>query len=299
MIETYPNFDAAYRATLRRLLDKGRYVSGVASSQSIGSNFGTSPRPFVELQGDGFRLSNPRARFLASPARMIDPVFAAANFVFTISGGHEPQMITAYNSRGQAFAEDSSRYETAFGSRLFSPGHQIAYVKKKLMLDRQSRRAVAQIYGPDDTLLDRRDTPCAISLQFLIRDERLDCVCFMRSQSAVMVMPYDVFLFTMIQEWLAVEIGVPVGEYSHVCGSLHYYEEDKSIFEGILSEKVESEQMAEMTSSGADVANRLVEYERILRYNRLRSENVEPILGLDRYWSGFLHPIVDFHSKKK
>lgn len=286
MIDSYETFDEAYRATIIEIDRHGRAVSGVTSARSIGSGFGAAPRPFKEVLGGSFRLLNPRARVLKCLPRKFDIRFAYANFLFTLGGGQDLEMITHYNARGEKFFEGDNRYETAFGCRLFSPGHQIAYVKEKLSNDRESRRAVAQIYEPIDTLVDRRDTPCAISLHFLIRDERLHCICFMRSQSAVMVMPYDVFLFTMIQEWLACEMSIELGTYTHQCGSLHFYNEDSMLLEPILNDQSIGGVMLPILSCGGDISRCLISSERALR---TKSGSIDHIL--DEYWVEFLETV--------
>lgn len=293
-MRSFDTFAAAYAHTIADILSDGIPVSGVSSPRSIGSGFGTRERPFIELQGGGFRLLDPRSRWLATGPRQTNAAFAAANFVFTLAGGHEPEMISTYNARGQQFAEDSSRFEAAFGARLFSPGHQLAYAAGKLRSDKLSRRATALIYSPEDTLLDRRDTPCAIALQFMIRGDRLDAVCFMRSQSAAMVMPYDVFLFTMIQEWLAIEIGIELGCYTHIAASLHLYEEDRDLAERITNfELGPTRSMPKMLTAGHQVAVSLIDTERALRL-----AGKEPVLAtpLDAYWRRFLEPIVAARS---
>lgn len=293
-MRTYQSFDEAYPQVLAEILSHGEAVAGVRSSTSIGSGFGTRDRPFIELQGGGFRLQDPRSRQLNSGPRQPNAAFAAANFIFTLAGGHEPEMISAYNARGQQFTEDSSRFEAAFGARLFSPGHQLAYASKKLRSDRMSRRATALIYNPDDTLLDRRDTPCAIALQFMIRHDRLDTVCFMRSQSAAMVMPYDVFLFTMIQEWLATELGIETGTYTHIAASLHLYEEDRPLAEqAVCMPNGPTISMPPMTSAGHSVATSLIETERCLRLAGREPLKERP---LDEYWLSFMDPIRAAYS---
>lgn len=289
-MKSFESFGAAYAQVISDILSHGEKVSGVTSPTSIGSGFGTRDRPFIEIQGGGFRLLNPRTRWLDGGSRQANPAFAAANFIFTLAGGHELEMISAYNARGAQFAEDSSRFEAAFGARLFSPGHQLAYAARKLKNDRMSRRATALIYDPGDTLLDRRDTPCAIALQFMIRNDRLDTVCFMRSQSAVMVMPYDVFLFTMIQEWMAVELGVELGSYTHVAASLHLYEEEAKLAENVLElGRPSSGRMPPMLTAGPSVAVSLIDLERSLRL-----VGTEPSSGshLDLYWRKFMEPVV-------
>jgi thymidylate synthase len=53
-----------------------------------------------------------------------------------------------------------------------------------------------------------------------------------------MVLPYDVFAFTFLQECLAVELGIPVGLYYHNSGSFHYYLDEEPLVRKLLSESV-------------------------------------------------------------
>ena len=69
-----------------------------------------------------------------------------------------------------------------------------------------------------------KDVACATSLQFLLRDGQLDAVIHMRSNDAFWGLPYDVFLFTMLQELFAAELNVELGRYHHSVGSLHLYQ---------------------------------------------------------------------------
>ena len=46
----------------------------------------------------------------------------------------------------------------------------------------------------------------------------------MRSNDAYVGLPNDIFAFTMIQELVARSLGVEVGPYKHLVGSLHLYE---------------------------------------------------------------------------
>ena len=291
----YQDFQSAYEITLDRLRAKGSRVGGVMSPNTVGSDFGTKDRPFIELQAEGFRLLNPRRRWLTGSPRQPSAVFAVANFIFTLGGGQDYEMIQSYNARGKSFLEDESRYESSFGIRLFSPGHQIAYVMKKLKDDKNSRRATASIYVPEDTVLDRRDTPCAIALQFLIRNGKLDCVCFMRSQSAAMVLPYDIFLFTMIQEWVATTLGTEVGTYSHIAASLHFYENEGELVANVIGGEGEAPEMKQMSIANPSIANSLVAAERAIRYLPTASNVQQALSGIDPYWVDILSPIVDFH----
>ena len=69
-----------------------------------------------------------------------------------------------------------------------------------------------------------KDTPCTLSLQFLLRDGRLNLTTTMRSNDVWTGVPYDMFSFCSMQVMMAMTLGVGVGTYTHQAGSLHIYE---------------------------------------------------------------------------
>jgi len=78
------------------------------------------------------------------------------------------------------------------------------------------------------------DIPCTVSWQFLIRNNALDMVCTMRSNDVWLGMPYDVFVNTTIQAFLAHKLDVQLGRYYHQVGSLHLYDRNaKAAYEAI------------------------------------------------------------------
>jgi thymidylate synthase len=60
----------------------------------------------------------------------------------------------------------------------------------------------------------------------MIRDDKLLCITNMRSNDAILGLSYDMFSFTMLQEFVANMIGVEVGPYYHNAGSFHVYVKD-------------------------------------------------------------------------
>ncbi len=74
------------------------------------------------------------------------------------------------------------------------------------------------------------------TMQFLIRGNKLHCLVTMRSQSALMVMPYDLFLYTMFHECVAATIGVDLGTFTQFVGSMHIYEDEIELSSKVLSE---------------------------------------------------------------
>jgi thymidylate synthase len=65
--------------------------------------------------------------------------------------------------------------------------------------------------------------PCTISLQYLIRDDKLYAITTMRSNDAYLGFRNDLYCFTELQKKMAKELNVELGWYQHQVGSLHLY----------------------------------------------------------------------------
>lgn len=237
----HPSFDCAqdlYSSVLADTLAQQCWVPATIDVNSVGSRFGTHPRRTKELICATLSLSNPRARIIDLPSRRLNRPFAFGNFLWTLSGSQDVRPITYYNSAGQRFSEDGVRFACALGSRMqrSATGSQLDAVVRVLRSDPTSRRAVIQFYSDSDSALTPRDTPCVLSIHFLLRNGRLIAVTHMRSQSALIVLPYDIILFTMLQEIVACGLDVPVGNYFHLCDSLHLYEDEVSLAGEVLRE---------------------------------------------------------------
>lgn len=101
---------------------------------------------------------------------------------------------------------------------------QLDYVRKKLCDDPESRQAVVQIWNPAIDTNSYRDVACTLNLRFLIRGGELIMFSTMRSQDLWWGLPYDLFLFTLIQELMAGWLNIPVGVFYHTVDSFHLYE---------------------------------------------------------------------------
>jgi hypothetical protein len=80
-----------------------------------------------------------------------------------------------------------------------------------------------------------KDVPCTLALQFFIREGKLHLHVNMRSSDIILGIAYDVPAFTTMQEVLANELGVELGEYVHTSNSLHCYERDFEMLDAIAN----------------------------------------------------------------
>ena len=231
------NVTEAYLRTLSCLYKEGTEVHSTSEPTSVGSCFGKTERYTKEIIGHSIHVQNPADRAVQLEYKIFNIVYALAFSLWTLAGSDSLKFIEFFNGRGRQFSDDGSTLHGAHGKRLMKSFgiDQISKCIAKLKEHPYSRRAVASIHQVHDLISDSRDIPCLMSFQFLIRDNRLDLVTHMRSQSAYSVMPYDIFSFTFLQEAMAIAIGKTIGTYHHLSGSMHYYDnEENSVRELIL-----------------------------------------------------------------
>lgn len=302
------HFNLIYRDVLTELDENGRIVESTIDQYSVGSNFGTKERKTKELLGCSFILKNPRSRLIYSQARAFHLHYAFGNFLWNISGSDALNDIKYYNGKGQNFSDDGKTVNgNAYGKRLTRTGMsktQIEQIISRLEIDRNSRRTFIPIFDVKDNFETTKDVPCVIGIQYFIREDKLHSIIYMRSNSAALVMPYNVFFFTMLQELIANQLEVELGDYIHFCGSLHYYLDEQHLVEKILNEEITSNDNHVMPHMPKDC--KLNSFDSIIRYAYdLRTLNdidenewIKKAKNLGEYWSqiGF---ILLAHSLQK
>jgi thymidylate synthase len=205
------SLDDLLRAAIDAVLERGEHVSPTKG-------------PNRELRGVTLQLTNPRARLSRSESR--GKVFSAlGELLWYLSGSNATDQITHYISQYSRYDEGGIVFG-AYGPRLRGGMDQLATVVGLLRDRPTTRRAVIQIFDGADLLEPHKDVPCTCTLQFLNREAGLDLIVYMRSNDVFIGLPHDVFCFSMIQELVARSIGVDVGQYIHVAGSLHLYDDN-------------------------------------------------------------------------
>ncbi|WP_330300618.1 thymidylate synthase [Streptomyces sp. NBC_00503] len=187
-----------------------------------------SPRGMAtrEVRDVHLLLTQPRARLLyAPPARIVNPAFAVAETVWHLSGSDAP-WIFDYNARLREYADDGVLLG-AYGPRMRNWGgkvDQLARVVEILKEDRDSRRALIQLYDPAQDAAGHKDVPCTLGFRFHLRAGRLHMATTMRGQDVWIGMPYDVFFYTVLHELVAGWLDAELGDFHLHIGSLHMYD---------------------------------------------------------------------------
>ena len=116
------------------------------------------------------------------------------------------------------------------------------FVLGELRRNRESRRAIISIR---DNEIDSRnkDAACMQSIQFFIRNNKLDLMVLFRSNDLPEAFFFNAFGLIMLQEKIAGELGTETGTYTHRSNSMHCYEKDflllKNFVKAITEKKSE------------------------------------------------------------
>lgn len=180
-----------------------------------------SPRGLscAELIGVTLRLGNSSRNLFDNKVRNLQYRFAVAEWLWIWFGHDDVATIARYNPKIVQFSDDGESFSGAYGPRVKG---QWPLVVQKLKQDQSSRQAVITIFSQPTG--KTKDVPCTISLQFLLRRDRLHTIATMRSSDVWLGLPYDIFNFTMLANILAAQLGVELGPFIMQLGSSHLYE---------------------------------------------------------------------------
>ncbi|MEV0471361.1 thymidylate synthase [Streptomyces prunicolor] len=250
-----------------------------------------------EVIGVGFRLTDPRQRLPYLAERKANPVFQFAEALWYLAGRRDLEMIGYYAPSMRSSSADGIRLGgSAYGHALFSPVRggqsQIDQVMDLLVTEVDSKRGYLPVFTAKELVdRDNPDVACLAGLHLLVRDGQLHMVCNMRANDLDCGLLSDVFSFTMIQEYAAIQLGLRLGTYTHVIGSAHVNDRNDERVKRVLDEadsrpappSFHFPAMSENTE-GSTVAH-VLQHEEALRTNRLRysAEDIAS-LDLDPYW---------------
>lgn len=141
------------------------------------------------------------------------------------------------NKNGNA---NSNYGEIIFKQKLRNyKGFQYDWVIDSLLSDKDSRQAIINFNQPKHKSKGNLDFVCTISMQFLIRDDKLIAITTMRSNDLIYGFCYDIPFFSYIQQRVLKDLqkkytNLKLGEYIHIPISLHVYEKHFNMLKDII-----------------------------------------------------------------
>ena len=169
-------------------------------------------------------LTDPTRNIVTNEVRNLSMRYGIGEMLWYMSGNNELKEIQKYTKGWDRMSDDGVHVNSNYGwcIRHKFGFDQWEYIKNMLKEHPETRQAIIHIKSADNK--ESKDVNCTISLQFFIRDGKLYCTAYMRSNDIWLGYPYDVFQFTNMQILLSMELGLELGTYTHIAGSLHLYE---------------------------------------------------------------------------
>lgn len=194
-----------------------------------------------ELRNITLILTNPYSRMVWLADRKPNYTFAMQFFLWLLNARDDLAPLLALNKNAIRYANPGTgKLSTAYGPRIVS---QLDGVIKELQERPDTRRAVISILKPEDNDMlvpksqnqTNEEYPCTDHFVFSLRQEGpfhyLDMCTVMRSNNMVDTVIYDVFAFTMLQEYVLRRLNskgnyCEMGTYTHFVHSAHIYNRD-------------------------------------------------------------------------
>ena len=192
----------------------------------------SSPRGMKtrELLNVQIEIENPKESIVYFPGRNFNLAFGVAEFLSYVGGINSVDYISSFNKNIAQFSDNGINFYGSYGVRI---AHRIPDIIKQLRDNPNTRQANLTIFTTQDMLEDTKDTPCTVSIDFKLRDDKLYMHTFMRSNDVIWGFQYDMLTFTFLQQMVAKSLKVEVGAYTHTATSLHIYERHFDMLEKV------------------------------------------------------------------
>ena len=194
--------------------------------------------PVINLGQAYFEVSANDPRLIFLNHRKLNPVFAVVEGAWVLSGSNKLIPLENEFPDFRSYSDDGETLNGAYGDRLqyFFGINQISSAVELLKADHNTRRVVLTIYSPFDLIKDSKDIPCNTTVYLKISNNKLDITVLNRSNDLYLGVPYNVFVFGLLQRYISRVLGVRIGKQCHFTDSLHLYQDYIKKAERIVSD---------------------------------------------------------------
>lgn len=170
--------------------------------------------------------NDPRLCFLN--ARNLNYKFAFVEGAWILEGKNDLKTLSKYISNYHQYSDDGETLNGAYGYRLryYFDQDQIENAISHLQKNPDSRRVVLQMYSIDDLQKDSKDIPCNTSIYLKINKGCLNLTVINRSNDLYLGIPYNLFVFGLLQKYIANRLQINIGLQTQITDNLHLYEKD-------------------------------------------------------------------------
>ena len=173
-------------------------------------------------------VEKPWERVLFDTKRDCNHFFHLFEAIWMLAGQNDVEFVSQFNPRMKEFSDDGKSFHGAYGFRWFHHFgiDQVHNVIAMLEDNPQDRRAVLTMWDPHSDLgKDGRDVPCNQQMFFRVVAGRLNMTTTNRSNDLVWgLCGANAVHLSLLHEYIAVSLGLPVGHWIHMSNNLHVYE---------------------------------------------------------------------------
>jgi len=161
-------------------------------------------------------------------SRGINPAFALVEAAWLLMGRNDLSPLQSILRNYGQYSDDGVTLNGAYGCRLRKHFgvDQIELAIDTLRKNADTRRVVLTLYEVADLGKDSKDIPCNTQVVLRIEDGRLAMTVFNRSNDLWLGVPYNWFVFRVLQSFIANELGLDAGFQRHVSTCMHLYTKD-------------------------------------------------------------------------
>lgn len=159
--------------------------------------------------------------------RDANPFFHFMEMLWMLEARGDVELIAHYLPRMAEFSDNGINFNAHYG---YNIRHhfgidQLDLAARRLVADPLTRRAVVQIWNPEDLRRESRDLACNLELVFRQVDGRLNMTVYNRSNDAIWggVTGANITNLFIFQAWISAATGIPVGKQYVVSNNLHLY----------------------------------------------------------------------------
>jgi thymidylate synthase len=195
-----------------------------------------------ELLDYTITLNDSAQNLLFIPYRYSNLPAIIAETLWVCVGRGDMFFLKYYLSNAMKYSDDGATWRGNYGRRIINYNtlddngrhiriNQVDRLINYLRKDRNTSRAVIVIpdgsdYHMDEYGEERKDEPCTIFIQYVVRGGELLCLVRMRSNDLILgCFNVNIFEWTFLQQLIANEINIAPGPYSVNAVSMHIYDD--------------------------------------------------------------------------
>lgn len=198
---------AAFRVVFRELCENG-----------IDGGNGTK-----KLYNVGFYIDNPHLRDIDVEFRKWNKAYAEREWEWYLSKNRSVSELKKFAPIWDKMHTGDDIVNSNYGY-LWSENGQLEKTIEQLRQDQTTRQAWITIFDGKNKDQFSKDTPCTLSIGFVVHNGKLCMNVFMRSNDIWFGFCNDQYCFSKLQEHVANELGLPIGWYYHHAADMHVYE---------------------------------------------------------------------------